>query len=197
MRETTPGFDSAISGDHFEACHLAELSFDLPTDTVYVTDAGHSIDWGGHTYIGVGAAGNIDVVREVTSKEIVAVRFALTGSLQAFRNLALQENCNGRPAILRVAVIENGAVVNDPPIEFQGRLGSLSITDEKNTDTGDINTIISVTAESRSAGSRRPHANRHSTQDHHVMHPTDNIHRFIPNIVGQQHAWPRASYWRR
>ena len=192
-RSLTAGFISASESEHFDGAHLIELAFDGATS--YVTDCGHNVTWNGNTYLGAGHAVGLDVIRETTTGEALAVKLALAGPVSAYRSIALQEHSHGRACTIRVALFNNGVIIDAPSIEHLGRLGAISMVDEAQ-DNGEIRSVISVVSESRHSGSRRPKNRRHALEDHQIDHPTDTIHRFMPALQEKLLIWPSKEYWK-
>jgi hypothetical protein len=193
-RTLTTGFIGASESEHFDAAHLIEFAFDGGAS--YVTDAGHDVPWNGNNYIGAGNVVGMDVIRETSTNEVLAVKLSLAGPVSAYRSLALAEHSHGRLCTIRIAMFADGVVIADPTVEHIGRLGAISMVDEL-TDNGDVRSVISVSSESKHAGARKPKNRRHALEDHQIDHSTDTIHRFMPALQEKALVWPSKAFFER
>lgn len=189
-RTVTAGVATAIAQPHVSAAHLVEMQFG--SGTVYVTDLPYNIDWNGHTWTGLGHLGQMDVIRESAESEATGMRFTLAGPIAAYLSLALQEQLQGDPILVRVAFFdENNQIIADPVIEWSGRADTMSVSEGADQST------ITVTAESRFADFARPRIRRFSDADQQAAYPGDKFFEFLPQMVEKTIIWPAASFFKK
>lgn len=189
-RTVTAGVATAIAQPHVSAAHLVEMQFG--SGTVYVTDLPYNIEWNGQTWTGLGHLGQMDVIRESAESEATGMRFTLAGPVAAYLSLALQEQLQGDPILVRVAFFdENNQIIADPVIEWSGRADTMSVSE------GADQATITVTAESRFADFARPRIRRFSDADQQASYPGDKFFEFLPQMVEKTIIWPAASFFKK
>lgn len=165
---------------------LAFVELDFVSGFVRVTNAGHSVDWDGHTWVGIGALGAITEARESLSVEAIGMTFALSGVDPSIMTIVLSEQYQGRSARLWLSFIDAGVVVADPTIVFSGRMDTMQIQDGPTA-------TISVTAESRFASWSRPQTRRFSDSDQQQEFPGDLGLQYIAELAsGKEIIWGRT-----
>lgn len=181
--------EAALSAEHVTACHLVEMGF--ASGLIRVTDAAHSLSWDGNLYTGLGNLGQIDEIKETATGEVTGLRFQIAGPLSGYVSIALGEHVQGAPVTVRVAFFNETHVVVRAPIEWLGRVDTMTVADTPD------NAIIQVTAESRVTDWQRPKERRHNLEDHHIEYPSDMFYEFLPTMVEKEIVWPAASYFHR
>lgn len=189
MSRTVTSVQSIIDASHATICHLVQLEF--ASGTIYLTDAGADVTWGGNTYTAVGNMGNMAPIRETSAPEAVGVRFELAGPLSGYVATALGEHVQGLAARIYVAFFNANHVVVDAVLEWLGRIDTMVIED------GVESARIIVNAESRLADWQRPKTRRHNAEDQHIDYPADEFYSFLPKMVEAEIVWPSASYFRQ
>lgn len=189
-RSVTAGVSTAIAQPHVNAAYLVEMQFG--SGTVYVSSLPYNIDWNGHTWTGLGHMGQIDTVRESAQGDATGLRFTLAGPIAAYLSIALNEQLQGDPILLYVALFDaNNQIIADPVLEWSGRADTMQIVD------GAENSAISVTAESRYADFARPRVRRFTDADQQAAYPGDKFFEFLPQMVEKTIIWPAASFFRK
>lgn len=164
-REITAQAEAASRASHVDWCALVELSFD--SGALRLTNAGHSLPWDGHTWLGAGQLTNIEPVSEVASPQAAALNIRFSGIESAWRDVVLSEPVFARPAKIWLALLdEELRIQDDPVLIFEGRI------DEPTVTIGD-EISIQLSLENRFADWNRPRLAMWSHADQQVRFPGD------------------------
>lgn len=195
MRTLTAGQQTALQANHVTGCHLVRIQF--ASGTVYLTDAPFNITWAGNTYFGAGRAGSIQSTRETVGGEATGLRFSLAGSLSSFVATALSEHVQGRAVDLYVAWFDgNQQLIGDPVLEWRGLTDVMPIS-ETPQDDGSVQSVISVSAESRFAQFARARVRRHSDQDQQAANAGDLFFQYAAAMMDRSIVWPNKEWFKR
>jgi hypothetical protein len=158
------------------------------------------IPYGGHTYSGVQAAmGRLAMIEDAPG-EVKGLTFELPAVSATARAIALAEPVQGKRIIIKTAVFSQspttGIVVLDAPVEWEGRLDTMSISQR---DMGDGTTIavVQVTAEHIGIDLLRPSGYQYTKQDQLRRYAGDMSFEFVTDQADQQIVFPAASYYRK
>lgn len=127
-----------------ETVPLAQLIFlQFPGGGVALNTSNTDLTWAGITYKGAGALGEVNGIED-SPGEIKGLRLTLSGVLSEYLAMALDASntVQGTPVFTRTAILDSNYQIVDAPLDWQGRLDTMSI--EENGDT----CTIQVTAES-------------------------------------------------
>lgn len=187
MRSLTSGQATTLASGVLECCWFVELQFD--SATLRVTTAGHTMDWGGYSWLGSGLLLSVDPVVEASTLEATGTKVSLSGVPTSMLALALAEPTQGRTAIIRSVFrsVETGQIVDTPPVEMQG------IIDVPQIDISPDGTFtVAITIESDLADFSRPNVRRYTDADHQARYPGDRALERVGSVVLQTLVWPSA-----
>lgn len=124
-RSLTTTQRTASRADHVIRAHLVELALD--TGTLRFAQAFHNIKYGGHTWIGAGALGMIERIKEGVALEARGVRMALSGVPTALVAAALSELYAYRPCRIYVAFYhrDTNKLIDTPVLEWAGLISTM------------------------------------------------------------------------
>lgn len=184
-RDLTTGVDDALSGGHLVGLLFAELDF--MSGVVRANNSSINLQWGGHTWYGVGRLGSVDVVPEHSDLQMSGVSLSLTGIESEMVGRVLGESYQGRSCKLYFAALDsNHTVLTDPVLIFSGRI-----------DTSDIQlgqtASITLTAESRLTDWERPRVRRYTNEDQLSEYPGDRGLEYVAQMVEKTLVWGRTA----
>lgn len=156
----------------------------------YVT-AGADMSWNGYTWKGIGDVVQIDPVTETDAVEATGVRFTLAGVASSRISQALSTQSQGRRATLWLGVLNPStlALIDTPPKEFEGRLDAPAI-EELPDETGTVQTVVSITAESRMASLLGAAVRRYTNEDQLKFAPGDTFFKFAAEMAERLIVFP-------
>lgn len=183
-RPLTTAAGDALQAGHVPLCILVEL--DWPSGMVRLCNASHTLTWGGHDWVGIGALGGIDPIEEsgdVTKVAGLALR--VSGIPTAYVAAVRTDNVQGRSVNVYLAPLTaDHAFIADPVVVFSGRMDTLSL------EVGATATII-VSAESRMADWDRPRVRRYNQADQQLDYPADTGLRYVEALAEKTVVWGR------
>ena len=187
-RTLTTAVNNAKNSSNTYVCYLCQFGF--ASGTVYLTNLPHNITWGANEYIGLGNLSNIEEIKESEELEAIGLRFILSGANQDLVNIALQEHIQGKPVNVYVAFTNDSTIINDPVLEWSGRIDTMVITES------DGNTSIALNAESRIVDFERPNSRRFNSVDHNKDYPSDKFFDFVEKMVEKEIVWPSKDFFK-
>jgi len=179
-RSLPTGAPAALAAPHVAMFLLLELQLDA--GTVYLASTAHDIDYAGDTYIAAQGIGTIEPVAE-TDTGARGLAFTLSAAAPAAIAGALQEDVQGRKAILKLGIIDGATVRVDPNV-WTGYLDVMTVTD---SNTGPV---IRVTAEHAMLSWQQPSGVLFSHQDQLAIDDTDLFFEFAAPIAESTVVWP-------
>ena len=170
VRPSLPvAFAQAVQREHIVWFWLAELQ--LLGGTVRLAGLDFDVQWGGHDWTGARGLGAIAPIEE-TPGVITGLQLTLAGVTQEHIAAVLAEPIQGRPVIIRVAVLDTSteppALAVDPNV-WQGLLDVQRFSEGSAT--------VVVNAENRLVEWDRPRLLRYSDADHRRLWPHDGFFR--------------------
>lgn len=179
---------AAKLGGRWELSQLLDL--DLASGNLRLTTAGVDIDWNGDTYIGRRMIA-AEAIRD-QGGEVQGLNLQLSGVPSEFLSLALQEQVQGRPVRIWMAIADadDGSLL-DVILSWAGTCDRMPIKQSGNTAT------ITVTAEHRGIAFARPKGLRYTDGDQQRLFPGDKSLEFIPSQAQHQDVWPAASFFKK
>lgn len=174
---------------------FAEFDFNEGGISRYCT-ASFTFPWNGFNWIGMGGLVSLDPIRETGDVEAVGLKAALTGFDTTISPspvaLALTSNVQGRSCKIWLGILNpNYTLKGAPTLEFQGRVDTLTVTEE------DGKAIMTVTMESRFAAILRPNVRRFTDRDQQQAYPGDKYFEFLPQMRERVIVFPTAQAQRR
>jgi hypothetical protein len=183
-RALTSAVQTAIAGANVPLMIAVELAFD--SGYVRVNNSGQNFVYGGNTFIGIGAMGSIDAIKEGGNLEAYGIALTLSGIDPGMIAMALGENCQGRACKVWLTFLdENYTILNDPLLPFDGRMDTMSI------ELGET-AAVTVTAESRLIDLERPRVRRYNHEDQIAQFPSDKGLEFVALAVEHEVLWGRG-----
>lgn len=196
MKTTTATFDTRAAAKHWTQCLLVKLF--LGSGTKYLTTAVCEIPYGGNTYRGAGAAGQIQPLRETTNNEIVGLQMTLAGPISEYFAAALGENVKGRICEVWYALFDpaTNQVADAPVLEWKGIMDTLSVGERKGND-GELESVITLTSESLFVTMQRPNIRRHNLTDHQRDYATDLFYDHLAEVANATLVWPARDFFKQ
>lgn len=185
MREITGAVQSEIVKKEVSPVLLARL--ETSQGNVLAWTGIGNLQFGGETYLGIGDLGKIGPVKEA-GDEIKAnmVSFQLSGIPTELISVALGAQYQGRSARLWLGFMDNGNLIEDPILIFDGRMDVMDI------DEGPEQSTISITAESRLADLNRARVRRYTNEDQQHAYPNDKFLEYVASIQNVEIVWRGA-----
>jgi hypothetical protein len=183
-RSLLSGMVTGLAQWNLSPLMLASLDFD--SGTVRVTNLAFNIEWGGNTYIGIGAVGSIDVIAESDAGSAQGMQFTLTGVPTDRIAIALTEQYQGRRVRVWFGIVDGTGIVADPVLVFAGRMDTMPIS-------MDATASIVVNAESRLTDFERARVRRYNHEDQIARYPGDRGFEFVPQMVEKSLYWGVAN----
>ncbi len=161
---------------------------EFATGTVYLWSGLGEIDFGGNTYVGFGGVlTSISRVKETSDIKAQGITIALSGITEEFRSLVLAEARQGKPGSIFIGFIaDDGSVIADPAIAFEGRLDVPSMHDNGQ----DI--LINITYENRLRDLERLREFRNTNESQKILFPDDIGFEYVPSLQDWNGSWGRA-----
>lgn len=188
MRSLSPAAAAAIAAARVPIIVLIEMDLSTPLN---LCTAGHSVTYGGVTYIGVQPIGRIDAVQD-SPAEIKPMAFELSGVPSTQVALALGQAVQGRAVRLKTLLLDPSTF---QPIEarlrWQGRLDVMSL------ECGPVTSTIRVTAEHGAIDLLRTTVSYWSDSEQRRLFGGDPSLQYLADQVDQKVVWPAASYERK
>lgn len=127
---------TALASDGFRLATLIELDFTTP---VRVTDYGSNVTAFSNTFSTTSSIIEIGAASETGSLSVNSMALTLSGVDQTYISLFLNNDyIDVRTTIWRAVMADNGTVVGDPFVYFDGRIVSYAIEDSGKTATIEI-----------------------------------------------------------
>lgn len=175
-----------LAGEEVPVVQLVRLSLQ---QTIYLTTAGHDVDYDGHTWIGnsiasiepisdgVGELESLRFVRPLVSEEHIAMVLSapFAGKLVTVYDAWLD------PGTRQVAHVE---------VAWRGVLNMPDLQDGQTA-------IASCTADHIGVRSTVTKASRYTNDEQQRIYPGDTSLDVDPKVDGGQIAWPKASYFKK
>ncbi|WP_435459751.1 hypothetical protein [Variovorax sp. ZT5P30] len=147
------------------------------------------IDFGGVTYLGAAGLGSVSPIDDGPD-EVRGLQLTMSGVSTEAIALALADSSivQGAPLTIRLAIMDGGTVL-DAPIDWDGRVDTLSIEEDGDTCT------ITVTAESSAVDLLRGNALTTSNADQQYLYPGDRAFEFVVSQANVPIVWPTKQYY--
>jgi len=180
----------AIAALNAGVLRIAQLVYmDFPGFPVALASANWNIVHLGVTYLGAAGLGSVSPIND-SAGEVKGLSFEMSGVSSTAIALALDDSdiVQGTPVTIRTALLDNTYQVIDAPIDWTGRLDTMSIKEDGET------CAIGVTAESTAVDLLRGTPLTYSDADQKSMFPGDRAFEFVNSQAGQRVVWP-AKQW--
>lgn len=190
-RTLTAAVQAAIAAENVPFLILVQLDFG--SGYVRVTNCPYAVTWNGYTWLGLGALGSIEAVKESAGLEAAAVALKLAGvpldgdGDSELIAIALGEHYQGREAKIWAAPLDaDHRILSDPVLIFNGRMDTMPIEVSGGT------AAIALNVESRLADWDRPRVRRYNDADQQAEYAGDLGLQFVEQMVEKAILWGRA-----
>lgn len=174
------------AGQQVPLVQLVRLDLD---ESIYLTTAGHAIEWGGHTWAS-GGLGTIEPIEDAEG-EVTALQFSLPGVSAEQIAIALTAAVEGKVVqVFDVLVDPATGVVADAVLAWSGTFNVPGLDD------GTTATVV-VTAEHRGLAALRPKPSRYTHDEQQRRYPGDTSLDIDPATDAGPVVWPAASFFRQ
>lgn len=184
MSRTIPGaMQTELAADKLAPIVFCELDFS--SGFVRVWNGIGTMVWDAKQWIGAGQFMGVGPIEETRDIEAIGVTLTLSGVPSALIAVAYGDFSQGRPARLWIGAlnVDTGALVSDPVAIFQGRMDTISDSDDGDT------ALITVTAESHLADLKRIRARFYTHQDQQRIYPGDLSLRYLSSLQDRPVYW--------
>lgn len=188
MRVLSGATLAALGAPVVPLVQLVLLSFPSP---IALNTSNWDLVFEGVIYRGANGIGSVSEIDD-SPGEIKGLQFTLSGVDSAYISLALDDAAvvQGTPVTIRTAVLDaNTYKVVDAPLEWSGKLDTMSIVEDGETCT------IQVTAESSAVDLLRGAALTYSHADQQMFAPGDRSFEYVLSQTNQPVVWPSKD-WR-
>jgi hypothetical protein len=192
MRSINPTASALLASGSYELAQLVEMQ--LTSGTLRLATSGVDLLWSGHTWLGAAAIGSIGELEQAPG-EIKGLEFTLTGVPDAYVALAMSENVQGRPCILRTVLADRQTwAIADVILEESLRLDVLRCTEGAIDQAGQpIQVAIVCTAESASIDLLRPRGLLYTDGHQQRLHAGDKGLEYVRD-ADLDIVWPDHTY---
>lgn len=182
MRSLSAPTLAALASGQLAIVQLVYMAFASP---IALNTSNLTLVWDSVTYTGAGAMGAIGQVDD-SPGEVKGLNFQLIGVDSAYISLALDDAgvVQGTPVTIRTAILNSSYVVLDAPIEWTGKLDTMTIEEDGETCT------VSVSAESSAVDILRGGPLTYSDADQKFLVPGDKAFEFILSQANTPIVWP-------
>lgn len=187
MRSLSAPTIAVLNGQTILMVQLVYLGFASP---IGLNLSNFDIVFSGTTYKGAGAIGAVSEIDD-SPGEIKGLTFSLSGVDPAYIALALDDAAvvQGTPCHIRTALLDSNFQVVDAPLDWAGRLDTMSITEDGETCT------ISVTAESTAVDLLNGYATTYSDSDQKAVDAGDRSMKYLSSQIGTPVVWPTRQWF--
>lgn len=190
MRSLSADTIAALNAPVVPLAQLVYMAF--PVTPIALNTSNRDLVFDGITYKGAGALGAIVPIDD-SPGEIKGLSFQLIGVDSGYIALALDDAgvVQGTPVTIRTAILNSSYAIVDAPVEWSGKLDTMSIEEDGETCT------ISVSAESSAVDILRGGPLTYSDADQKSLYPGDRAFEFVilqalPPIVWPSKLWYQA-----
>lgn len=174
---------AALNASVLTIVQLVLMQF--PGQTIALNSSNRAIDFGGVTYAGAAGLGTISEIVD-SPGEIKGLQFEMSGVPVENIALALADETivQGAPVTIRLAILSQSGQVLDAPIDWTGRMDTMSILEDGATCS------ISATVESSAVDLLRGNALTTSNADQQFLYPGDRAFEYLLSQANVPIVWP-------
>jgi hypothetical protein len=157
----------------------------FPSLTVALNSSNRDVFFDGVTYLGAAGLGKISEIED-SPGEIKGLQFEMSGVPTNNIALALSESnvVQGAVTVIRLAILNSAGQVLDAPIDWSGRLDTMTIQEDGGTCS------IGATAESSAVDLLRGNSLTTSNADQQFLYPGDRAFEYVVSQASQPVVWP-------
>lgn len=181
MRTLSAPTVAALNGSVLSIAQLVYMGFS--TLPIAMSSANYDIEFAGVTYRGAAGIGSINPIED-SPGEIKGLQFEMSGVPIEYLALAMADASivQGASVVIRLAILSGGALL-DAPIDWTGRLDTMSIQEDGETCT------ISATAESSAVDLLRGTPLTYSNVDQQSLYPGDRAFEYVLPQANKPIVW--------
>ncbi|MET3441394.1 hypothetical protein ABIC94_002152 [Variovorax paradoxus] len=183
MRTLAPQTIDTLNASMLTIVQLVYMEF--PGFPVALNSANRPIAYNSVMYEGAAGLGSVGAVED-SSGEVKGLQFELSGVPIEYMALALDDAAivQGTPVTIRLAILDAVGQVIEAPIDWIGRMDTMSIQEDGETCS------IAVTAESSAVDLLRGNALTTSNADQQFLYPGDRAFEYVASQAGTPVVWP-------
>lgn len=186
MRSLSAPTIAALSASQLALVQLVYMGFSTP---IALNTSNFDLVYGGTTFKGASQVGSATPITD-SPGEIKGLSFELSGLDSSYIALALDAAgiVQGTLLHIRTAILDSNYQILDAPLEWAGRLDTMSIVED-----GD-KCSIAVTAESSAVDLLRGTAQTYSDADQQALHPGDLAFQYVIDQATTPVTWPSKEW---
>lgn len=174
-RVLTASMITAVAQSDVKPVLLIEAQFD--SGTLYLATGYGTLTIDGNDYIGTGDLLSISAVRETTELEAVGATLILSGITSELLAIALNENFQDRPILLKLGLFDSSwALISDPLLLFEGRMDTFVLEEAADKCS------ITVNAENVNIDLLHSKILSHTPEDQALFFPGDTGFDFVASL---------------
>jgi hypothetical protein len=175
---------TAIQQQTLQPAIFAQLTF--ANETVYVWSGFGTINWNGQNWSGVGQLGSLSNIPDNSTVEAKGIMLTLSGIDATLLPEGEFNYGLGLPATIWLGFFNNGVLIANPVIAFQGRM------DQPQFDVAGTAITLSINCEDRLMDMNAPVDRRYTQDDQQRDWPGDLGMQFVPSIQEMTLYWGTA-----
>ncbi len=189
MRSLNLAAQAALAGSVVRIVQLVLMSF--PGAAIALNTSNFDLVYSGVTYRGAASLGSVGAIESAAS-EVKGLAFEISGVSAESIALAFDDAgvVQGTPVVVRTAILDENLQVVDAPVEWSGRLDTMTIQEDGET------CAIAVTAESSQVDLLRGNPLTYSNADQQMLFPGDRAFEYVVSQASVPVVWP-AKEWLR
>ena len=155
--------------------------------TQYVSSLGQDLDWGGHTWSGLGGYGGMSQSEEADGVAPKSITLTLNAAQPAWLALAVGavEDYRGLPIRIYMCPLDDGfSLIDTPQLCWAGTMDFMQIPVAK-----DGRASISLRCETAALGMKRHAPMRMNAGQQKQRYPTDTGFDFLPDLIAKPQLW--------
>ncbi len=185
MRDLSAAFIEQLEAEVKSVAIFFEAEF--ASETINYWTGFGSIDWDSKTWIGIGNIIKVSQISETSDIRADGLVFTISGISEESRSIILSEVRQGKPGTMYIGFIDDdGTVIVDPAVAFEGRLDVPKMTDSGAT------IAISFFYETRLRDLERVRELRYTNESQQQIHPGDIGFEYVPSLQDWNGVWGRA-----
>lgn len=169
------------------------VSLDFATGMLRLSNFNQSVEWGGNTWVGLGALGGISEVEESDGMESKSLNFTLNLADVAMKSLAVGtvEDYRGRAAKLYMCPLtENFALIDTPVLCWSGYMDMMSVGIDGNEGQ------ITLKCENSAYSLKRQPPLRMNAAQQRAKYPTDSGFDYLNGLIANPQVWLSRDFQR-
>jgi hypothetical protein len=188
MRSLSPAAITVLASDRVTFVQLLLMQF--PSALLAFNTSNRNIDLNGVLYLGAAGLGAISEIPDAPG-EVKGIQFEISGVSSAAIALALDSanEVQGTPVDVRTGILDAGGNLVDAPVDWAGKLDTMSITETGSTCT------ITVTAESTAVDLLRRAPLTYSNADQQARYPGDRAFEYSVAQASTPVVWPTRQWF--